>query len=57
VLLVVGWVSGIPVQVVDGVNAVANYLASAFGVTLAVDLVFMLVIGLLTWITVRIQDR
>lgn len=57
VLLVVGWVSGIPAQVVAGVNAVANYLASAFGVTLAVDVVFMLVIGLLTWITVRVQDR
>lgn len=56
-LFVVGWVSGIPTQAVDGVNAVANYLASAFGVTLAVDVVFMLVIGLLTWLTVRVQGR
>jgi hypothetical protein len=57
VLLVVGWVSAIPEQVVEAVNAIANYLASAFAVTLVVDSVFMLVIGLLTWLTARLQDR
>ena len=42
VLLVVGGVPAIPQQVVDGVNAVAGYLASAFGLTLAADALFML---------------
>ncbi len=57
VLLAVGGLPAVPVQIVDVVRAIANYLASAFAVTLAVDLVFMLIIGLLTWITARVQDR
>jgi hypothetical protein len=56
VILVVAGVPAIPSQVVEGVNAVAGYLASAFGLTLATDLVFMVVIGLLTWATVRIKS-
>jgi hypothetical protein len=54
VLVVVG-VPAIPRQVVEGVNAVAGYLASAFGLTLATDLVFMVIIGLLTWLTIHIR--
>ena len=46
VVLVVTGVRGISPAVVDGVNAIAGYLATAFGLTLAVDLVFMLVIWL-----------
>ena len=46
VVLVVTGVRGISPAVVDGVNAIAGYLAIAFGLTLAVDLVFMLVIWL-----------
>jgi hypothetical protein len=51
VLLVVGGVPTIPAQVVEWVNALAGYLASAFGLTLATDVVFMFVIGLLMWLT------
>lgn len=51
VLLIVGGVPAIPAGAVEAVNAVAAYLASAFGLTLAVDLVFMLVIGLLLLLT------
>ena len=44
VVLVVSGVRGISPGLVDGVNAVAGYLATAFGLALAVDVVFMLVI-------------
>jgi hypothetical protein len=57
IVLVVGGVPAIPEQVVDGVNAIAGYLASAFGLTLATDLVFVVVIGLLSWMTIRIKGR
>lgn len=57
VLLVVGGVPAIPEQVVTVVNAIAGYLASAFGLTLAVDAVFVLVIGLLLWATRSLQAR
>lgn len=56
VLLIVGGVPTIPSEVVNGVNLLAGYLASAFGVTLGVDLVFMVIIGLLTWLTRWVQD-
>jgi len=46
IVLVVTGVRGISPAVVDGVNAIAGYLAIAFGLTLAVDIVFMLVIWL-----------
>jgi hypothetical protein len=46
VVLVVTGVRGISPAVVDGVSAIAGYLATAFGLTLAVDVVFMLVIWL-----------
>lgn len=46
VVLVVTGVRGISPEVVDGVNAVAGYLATAFGLTLAVDIVFIAVIFL-----------
>ncbi len=44
VVLLVSGVRGISPALVDGVNAVAGYLATAFGLTLAVDLVFMLLL-------------
>ena len=44
VVLVFSGVRGISPGLVEGVNALAGYLATAFGLTLAVDLVFMLVI-------------
>ena len=47
VVLVFSGVRGISPGLADGVNAVAGYLATAFGLTLAVDMVFMLVIGLI----------
>ena len=55
VVLVVGGVPTIPPEVVRAVNAIAGYLATAFALTLAVDLVFMLVIGLLLWLSRWIQ--
>jgi hypothetical protein len=56
VVLLVGGLPAVPAEVVQAVNAVAGYLASAFGVTLAVDALFMLVIWLLLWLTRRLQD-
>jgi hypothetical protein len=55
IFLVVAGVPSIPPGVRDAVNAVAGYLASAFGLTLAVDALFVLVIGLLLWGTRRWQ--
>lgn len=57
VLLIVGGVPVVPEQVVDAVGAVASYLASAFGLTLAVDLVFVVIIGVLSWATRRMQAK
>lgn len=57
VLLVVGGVPQIPPRVVDWVNAIAGYLASAFGLTLATDAVFVVLISLLLGATRRVQDR
>jgi len=44
VVLAVSGLRGISPAVVDGVNAIAGYLAVAFGLTLGVDLVFLLII-------------
>jgi hypothetical protein len=55
ILLIAGGVPTIPEEVVRGLNSVAGYLATAFGLTLAVDVAFMLVIGLLLFITRRLQ--
>jgi hypothetical protein len=41
IVVVVTGVRGISPSVVEAVNAVAGYLATAFGLTLGVDLVFM----------------
>jgi hypothetical protein len=41
--------------VVSWVGHAAGTLAAAFGLTLAVDLVFMLVIGVLLLVTRRVQ--
>lgn len=57
VIVVVGGVPVIPEVAVEGVSALASYLASAFALTLAVDLVFMIVIGLLLWLTATIQEK
>jgi len=55
-VLVIGGVPAIPAKVVRIVNALASYLASALVATLAADLVFMVVIGALTWLTRRIKQ-
>jgi hypothetical protein len=55
IVLVVGGVPAIPEEVVHGVNAIAGYLASAFGLTLATDLVFLILIGILSWITMGLR--
>jgi hypothetical protein len=55
VVLIVTGVPAIPPTIVDGVNAVAGYLVAAFGLTLAVDAVFMAVIGLLLIVTRWLQ--
>jgi len=52
----VGGIPSIPPDVVRGVNTVAGYLATAFGLTLVVDLMFMIVISLLLWVTRWLQD-
>jgi hypothetical protein len=58
VLLIVDGIPTIPQQVVEGLNTIAGHLASAFGLTLAADAVFILFVLLLTWTTRRIQrDR
>lgn len=56
-VLIIGGLPAIPEEVVRVVNALASYLASAFGLTLAADAVFMLIIWLLLSLTRRIQDR
>ena len=55
-LLIVGGVPAIPEDLARSVNLVAGYLATAFGLTLGVNLVFMLVIGLLLWVTRWLQE-
>jgi len=55
-ILVVGGLPSIPPDVVQWVNTVAGYLATAFGLTLVVDLMFMIVIVLLLWGTRWLQD-
>jgi hypothetical protein len=57
VFLIVTGVPAIPPAVTDWLNAIAGYLAAAFGLTLATDLVFVLVIGLLTWLTLWVQGE
>lgn len=56
-ILILTGVPAIPEQVVVGVSRVASYLASVFVLTLAVDAVFMIVIGLLVWLVRALQDR
>lgn len=51
VLLVVWGVPAIPPDVLRVANTVASYLAMAFALTLIVDIVFLLIFGLLLWIT------
>jgi hypothetical protein len=55
VILVVGGVPSVPPDMVAAVGVVAGYLASAFGLTLAVDILFIAAIGLLLWLTRRAQ--
>jgi len=55
-LIVVG-LPNVPPAIVTGVGAFAAYLASAFTLTLAVDAVFMLVIGLLGLLTNALKPR
>jgi membrane-associated protease RseP (regulator of RpoE activity) len=55
IVLVIAGIPAIPVAVVAGVNTVSGYLATAFGLTLVVDLVFLIILGLLLWLTRWIQ--
>jgi len=55
-VIVVGLPS-VPPAIVNGVSAFAAYLASAFALTLAVDAVFMLVIGLFELLTNAVNPR
>jgi hypothetical protein len=55
ILLVASQVTAIPEEVTIGLDALATYLTSAFAITLAVDILFMLVIGVLVWFTRRAQ--
>lgn len=57
VVLLVSGIPSVPRGLVDLVQGAAGYLASAFGLTLAADAVFMLTIGVLLLATRRIQDR
>jgi hypothetical protein len=51
VVLIFAGIPAIPTDVAQAVNYVAGYLATAFGLTLAVDLVFIGVMGLLLVVT------
>ncbi len=58
ILLDVSGVPAIPAGVMRVANGIAGYLASAFGLTLAVDALFVLLIGLLALLTRWLQrDR
>lgn len=54
-VLVLGGVPSVPPGLARGVAAVAAYLASAFGLTLAVDAFFMVLIGLAELVVIRIR--
>jgi hypothetical protein len=56
-LLVFVGVPTIPEGVVSAVIAVAGYMAITFGLTLAVDAVFIVVILVLLWVTRWWQRR
>jgi hypothetical protein len=53
--LFLGGLPAISPEVVDLAEAVAGYLASAFGLTLAADVVFAAIIGLGLWLTRQVQ--
>jgi hypothetical protein len=55
ILFIAGGLPRVPPSVTDALSAVAGYLASAFGLTLAVDAFFMLVIGGLELATIWIK--
>jgi len=55
-VIVVG-LPNVPPAIVTGVSAFAAYLASAFALTLAVDAVFMLFLGLLVLLTDALKPR
>ncbi|MDD3825293.1 MAG: hypothetical protein PHY79_04900 [Anaerolineae bacterium] len=55
VLILVNGIPSIPREAVQAVGGVAGYLASAFALTLAADGIFVLVIGLLLWLTRQAQ--
>jgi hypothetical protein len=58
ILLIVGGVPNIPEEVVRGVNSIAGYLATAFGLSLAIDGLVVLVLWVLLTVMRRLQpDR
>lgn len=57
VIVLVTGIPAIPPTVVERVNEIASYLATAFGLTLGVDLVFMAVIGIMLLITRQMRSQ
>jgi hypothetical protein len=55
VFLILSGTPNIPQEIVDLVEAIAGYLASAFGLTLAADAFFAAIIASLVWLTRQIQ--
>jgi hypothetical protein len=55
VVLFVTGIPAVPPTVLERVNEIASYLATAFGLTLGVDLIFMAVIGVMLLITRRMR--
>jgi hypothetical protein len=55
IVLIVGGLPAIPPGVVQAVNRLAGYLASVFGMTLAVDLIFVAATGALIWLSDRLR--
>jgi hypothetical protein len=51
VLLILTGTPTLSAETVQTVNGIASFLASAFGLTLAVDLLFIALIGLMLWFT------
>jgi hypothetical protein len=57
IIVIATGIPAIPPDVVQTVNVIAGYLASAFALSLAVDVVFISVILLLLWVTRWLQNR
>lgn len=52
-----GWIPRVPIAVVGWLQAVMGYLAYLFGLTAAVDVVFILIIALIEVVTARLMGK